>query len=342
MIKKTFKYIGIAILTYVFLCLITPYISVLKNRSDKNQINYLSKIIDKGYDNTLQNRFPEGKIFSNALLALSTIKYCDNNRIFIGKYSKIVDNCIRRIQSKKAVQIFSENMNPKYGMFYNGWSNLVYSTYKESELFEYSEIQESVLESSNDIEERITRTQNDSLRLLDSYSGTNWPADNMIGISSLSNDTLKAKWIDHIIKNAKHESGLINHVSSDVSEIRGSSNALITYCLGRSNYQEIEQYNQVFCSIFIDEYMGIQLVKEYENGSNSMDVDSGPIVLGYGASATIMNIKTQASLGNKKSRLTWAAMNTLALPINIFSKKYYLMKKEPMLDLFMLWGSTEL
>jgi hypothetical protein len=55
-----------------------------------------------------------------------------------------------------------------------------------------------------------------------------------------------------------------------------------------------------------------------------------------------MNIKTQASLGNEKSRITWAVMNTLALPVNIFNKKYYLMKKEPMLDLFMLWGSTEL
>ena len=93
---------------------------------------------------------------------------------------------------------------------------------------------------------------------------------------------------------------------------------------------------------YIAQYLGIQLVKENENGSNSMDVDSGPVVFGYGASATIMNIKTQASLGNEKSRITWAVMNTLALPVNIFNKKYYLMKKEPMLDLFMLWGSTEL
>ena len=273
---------------------------------------------------------------------IQSIEYCENNRIFNEKYSTVVDNCIRRIQSKNAVKIFNESMIPKYGMFYNGWSNLVYRTYKESQLFKYSEIQEKISEASKEIEERITRTQNDSLRTLDSYTGTNWPADNMIGISSISNDTLKAKWIEVIINNAQHKSGLINHVSSNVSEIRGSSNAMITYCLGKCHYQAIQQYNEVFHSKLIDEYIGIQLVKENENGSNSMDVDSGPVIFGYGASATIMNIKTQASLGNKKSRLTWAAMNTLALPINIFNKKYYLMKKEPMLDLFMLWGSTEL
>lgn len=342
MIKKTSKYIGLVLLSYVFLCLITPYIKLLKNRSDKNQINYLSEIIDKGYDNTLQDRFPEGKIFSNALLALSTIEYCDNNLIFNVKYSRIVDNCIRRIQSKKATKIFNEDMTPKYGMFYNGWSNLVYTTYKESQLFKYSATQENVTEASNEIEERISSTLNDSLRTIDSYAGTNWPADNMIGISSISNDTLKAKWIEVLITNAKHNSGLINHASSNVSEIRGSSNAMITYCLGKSHYQDIEHYNEVFRSTLVDEYIGIQLVKENENGSNSMDVDSGPVVFGYGASATIMNIKTQASLGNENSRLTWAAMNTIALPINIFNKKYYLMKKEPMFDLFMLWGSTEL
>ena len=342
MIKKTFKYLGLVILAYVLLCSITPYISSLKNRSIENQINYLSEILDEGYDNTLQTRFPEGKIFSNALLALSTIEYCDKNRISNEKYSKIVDNCVRRIQSKRAVSTFNERLNPKYGMFYNGWSNLVYSTYKKSDLFKYSEIQEQISRASNEIEDRITKTQKDSLRILDSYEETNWPADNMIGISSLSNDTLKIKWIEVLKKNAKHKSGLINHSSSNLSEIRGSSNALITYCLGKSNYQDIERYNEVFRSKFIDEYMGIQLVKENENGSNSMDVDSGPVVFGYGASATIMNIKTQASLGHRKSKATWAAMNTLALPINMFNKKYYLLKKEPMLDLFMLWGSTEL
>lgn len=342
MLRKALKYIGIIIFTYVFLCLITPYISVLKNRSIENQINYLSDIIDKGYDNELQNRFPEGKLFSNAILALSTIEYCNNTEKFDKKYSTIVDNCIQRIQSNRTTQTFNPNLSPKYGMFYNGWSNLVYSKYKESQLFKHSEMQTNVIETSNEIEKQIYKAQRDSLRILDSYIGTSWPADNLIGISSISNDSLQADWMKVIFENTKHESGLIHHICSAPSIIRGSSNALITYCLGQSEYQNIKKYNEVFHSIFIDEYLGIQLVKENEDGSNSMDVDSGPAVFGYGASATIMNIKAQASLGNKKSKMTWAAMNTIALPISIFKKKYYLLKKEPMLDLFMLWGSTGL
>ena len=41
------------------------------------------------------------------------------------------------------------------------------------------------------------------------------------------------------------------------------------------------------------------------------DVDSGPIVFGYGASATIMNIKAQAVLGVPKAKNTWALINLL-------------------------------
>lgn len=342
MIKKFFKYFGTVILIYTLLCLITPHNKFLRTRSIDNQINYLSKIIDKGYDNELQRRFPEGKIFSNCLLALSTIEFCDRNEKASEKYAKIVDRCIQRIQSKKALSIFSANMKPAYGMFYNGWANFVYTSYQESKLFKFSEIADEIIQESNKIQEQLIETQDDSLRILDTYIGSNWPGDNLIGILSLSDDSLKDKWIEKLIETSNHQSGLINHAGSNLSAIRGSSSALVTYCLSKLQYEYREAYNDKFTDVFVDNYLGIQLVKENEDGSNDMDFDSGPVVFGYGASATIMNIKTQASFGNRKARTTWGAMNLISLPMNIFAKKYYLFQQEPMLDLFMLWGSTEL
>lgn len=90
------------------------------------------------------------------------------------------------------------------------------------------------------------------------------------------------------------------------------------------------------------QYCGLQLVKENENGSNDSDYDSGPVIFGYGAAATIMNIKTQASLGDKNSTITWAFFNLISLPVNIFQSKYYLFQQEPMFDLFMLWSAVEM
>lgn len=342
MINKIFKYIGFILLTYMLLCLITPFNKTLRNRSIKNQINYLSNILDKGYDDKLQERFPEGKLFSNCLLALSIIEFCDKNGFLDKKYASIVDSCISRIQSNKATRIFESNLQPKYGAFYQGWSNLVYSTYAKSKLIDSSEIRQDVVEMLSKFESNIESIQSDSLRIIETYTESNWPADNLIGIASIKNDSLKSKWITLLINRSTHSSGLIHHSGSDTNIIRGSSSAMITYCLKKSGYEEIEKYNNKFEEVFIDTFLGIQLVKENEDGSNEMDIDSGPILFGYGASATIMNIKTQASLKNSNSKITWATMNLISLPINIFGKKHLILKKEPMLDLFMLWSSTEL
>ncbi len=324
------------------LCLSTPFNSTLRKRSIQNQINYLSNLIDRGYDDQLQRRFPEGKLFSNALLALSTIEYCNKTNKIDPQYSKIVDNCIARIQSKKSVEIFDQNLNPEYGMFYLGWSNLVYSTYLQSDLIAYSEIPDEVFTTSQEITHLLSQIQSDSLQILNTYAESNWPADNLVGILSIKDNRLQRQWTDLILQTSEHNSGLIHHVGGQPQHIRGSSTALITYCLSKMGYKEIRSYNESFHDQLIDKYLGIELVKEYHNGLNNMDVDSGPIIAGYGASATIMNIKTQASLDNPNAKITWAAMNAISLPINICGSKYLILKQEPMLDLFMLWASTEL
>lgn len=341
MTKKIFRFLGIGVLLYVLICLMTPFNTFLRNRSIKNQINYLSKIIDAGYDDQLQKRFPEGKLFSNALLALSTIEFCDKQRIVSQEYSYIVDSCIRRIQSSRARSTFDADMIPRYGMFYCGWSNLIYTSYINSPLFSKSKLKSEVEEESEKISLAISETLLDSIRILNSYKGSNWPADNFIGIISVKHDSLKLDWIDRLFQTAEHTSGLIHHSGSNKMNIRGSSSAMITYCLKKAHYPDIEKYNQTYKDIFVHSFFGIQLVKENEDGSNRMDVDSGPVLFGYGASATIMNIKTQASLSSNNSKITWAALNLISVPINMFYQKYYILKKEPMLDLFMLWGCTE-
>jgi hypothetical protein len=55
-----------------------------------------------------------------------------------------------------------------------------------------------------------------------------------------------------------------------------------------------------------------------------------------------MNMKTQASLGNQNSKITWAFFNALSFPLNILQSKYYIFQQEPMFDLFMLWAAVEM
>ncbi len=339
MIKKAVKYVFLFLMLYAFLCFLTPYNGYLKSRSIKNQISYLSGIIDDGYDDILQQRFPEGKVFSNALLALSVIEYTRNYSVKEEGYAHIVDNCIKRLVSKSTRKIFHENIEPKYGIFYTAWTNLVMQEYKDSPLFSLSTIQEEIAMKVETLSSRIIETQTDSLRILDTYAGTNWPADNLVAMTSIASGEIQASWLQLLLDTGTHPSGLIHHVGSNPSELRGSSQALISYFLHKMQYKEMESYYVSYQEKFVDNYLGIQLVKEHEDGSSEEDYDSGPIIFGYGASATIMQIKTDAVYsGNKR---TWAVMNLIGLPFHLFGKKYYLFKQEAMFDLFMLWASVE-
>ncbi len=342
MVKKFFKFIGILLLIYIVLCLMTPYNKSLRKRSIKNQVHYLSHILDKGYDDVLQKRFPEGKLFSNCLLALSIIEFSEQYDQANPELAFKVDRSIQRIQSEKAQSNFDKELDIVYGVFYQGWSNLLYSSYIKSTLFKYSAIKKNVISTSEYIESRIEKVQLDSLRILDSYRGSYWPADNMIAVSSLTNDSIKVAWIDLLKKTSTHPSGLIHHAGRQDSVIRGSSSAMIAHCLLISDFIDATGYNERFKEIFVDRFLEVQLVKEHEAASGLSDIDSGPIVFGYGASATIMNIKTQASFGDQAAKRTWAAFNLLAVPVNVMGEKFFLFKEEPMLDLFMLWASVSL
>jgi len=340
--KKLLKYASYGLLLYFLTCVITPFNKALRNRSINNQIEYLDQILRKGYDDQLQNRFPEGKLFSNALFSLSILKYCEDNRTHDLKYSKIIDLNIERILSEQAKSHFNVNMNPSHGMFYTGWTNYVLKEYMNNPLFQFSKSKKEIKDYSKILETEILNIQRDSLQILDSYLEANWPADNLVGIASLNEKTVQKEWLELLLKTTEHPSELIHHSGSQPYEIRGSSQALMTFCLSEIRDEKVKSYNEHFKKIFVDEYLGVQLVKENEDGSNEMDYDSGPVVLGYGASATIMNIKTQASLGDGKSKRTWSLMNCISLPINLFGKKYYLFQQEPMFDIFMLWASVEL
>lgn len=342
MIFKFLKYFLATILLYTLICVATPFNKTLRVRSIKNQIHYLSVIMDKGYDDLLQHQFPEGKVFSNALLALSIIEYSEKYGIENEKDANIVDRCIQPMQSFSTLNKFDEHLNPRYGIFLNGWTNFLYSKYLKSELFKHSSIREKILQHGSKIEFNINTALQDSIRPLETYVDAYWPADNFVAAASMRDTIHRANWLKHLQSLSKHESHLLHHVGSNPLEIRGSSNAMITYCLHVMGHNWANSYNANFKSIFIDDFLGIQLVKENADGSDKMDVDSGPFFLGYGASATIMNIKTQAEFKDFNARYTWASMNFIGLPVNVFKHKYYLFKKEPMFDLFMLWAGVSL
>ena len=232
---KIVKFIFWFTFLYLIINFVTPLSKYFLTRSIQNQINYLSKHLDEGYDDQLQTKYPEGKVFSNAILALSIIEYCNKNDNFNPEFSKIVDSCIQRLQSEKALTHFEKNISPEYGMFYNGWVNYVLVSYTKTALFHFSTLQKEIHASKQKIECELLEAQCDSIKVLESYSASCWPADNILGISSIHDSVIKQQWLDKLFAETKHQKRLINHICNDLTTARGSSSALITYFLITTN-----------------------------------------------------------------------------------------------------------
>jgi len=284
-----------------------------------------------------QNRYPEGKVFAYALFALAVIEQgAESDRTAI-KRAQMVDASIRALMDKYTLDNFNEQLDPPYGAYYNGWTNLVLRRYLSSDLYQYSKKKELCRKSYQQICNRLISAKIKTSGLLETYTEGYWPADNIVAMTSLpDSSTIKTSWANEILSIRDDSLGLILHGLDDRQLVRGCSQAMIQYFLTEYSYAENEKDYQVFSEAFVDDY-GVQFVREYSRGrSGKGDIDSGPLVLGYGSAATVMHVKTGKRRGEKMN-LTWGLMNLLGAPINIFGKKFYLFNQEPMFDLFMLW-----
>jgi hypothetical protein len=334
--KKILKIIFLCFFCYFLIDFLVPYIGFLQKRSIDNQINYLEIEFNKHLSEKMQNEYPEGEIFSNVIFALSLIEYSKfNKKITASK----IENVFLRTLSDKVRSNFHENLPLKFGAFYNGWLNYTLKKYLESNIFSKSTRKDYFYDLYSEFSERIKMVQKDSIQPLETYPGSFWPADNLVCIASLNqkNHNLQLKWLDKI-KNYSKDS-LIHHYNSEIHNIRGSSQAMINFFLEEIDTSYFKLSYMQYSERFKERLFGISFVKEFESGKGTEDIDSGPILFGFGSVATIMNNILEGKINNSDSNFTFGFLNTIGLPINIFGKKYYLFKKQQMFDIFMLWNS---
>ena len=335
--KVIIKLTLLLISLFLFSCLISPHVDFLLRRSINNQIAFLEGEFQEGLGQQLQNNYPEGELFSNLIFALSIIEYAEFETAL---NPSSVERAIFASLSEDSQLNYEEALPLKFGAFYNGWINYILKKYIASSLFEASPNQDRIKKIYQDFSQRIVASQKDSIQLLETYSNSIWPADNLVCIASLSDEhsTLKKGWLAKIRQTSKDH--LINHYGGDLEEVRGSSQALINYFLVEIDAEYAQESQQAYRKRFEDKFLGISFIKEYESAIHLADIDSGPVILGYGSVATIMHTKLLGKLHLQGSRLTYGFLNLLGLPINLFGKKYYLLGQEPMFDIFMLWNAV--
>lgn len=306
--------------------------------------------------NKMQRIFPEGFAFQNALYGLT---WCDlitdkTEESIQQEALTEIDWAIEELLSENGTELFNENLTPKYGVFYRGWTN--YLIGKRLIIDDTPKNLRNLYDKN--CYELAEAYDNSSTPFLESYYMASWPADNMVAIASLAlrNDivyeshppiTMPIKsWVQKV-KASVDEQGRIPHAvnwktGKSVQESRGNSMSLMLCFLKDIDLDFAQEQFDSYKKDFVDSRLGLPGIREHHKGiTKGGDIDSGPVIWEIGGAASIVGQRTAALYGD------WNTFQGLRNNIELFGaaytwqgKKKYLFGQMPMADAFIAWSNV--
>lgn len=324
------------------------------NQAIIKQLHFLKDEISKGKAKEMQQIFPEGFIFFNAIYGLTwceLINKTDLTHPLAKEAINEIDRAIKEVNSEEGKRTFEKNLPVEYGAFYQGWTTLL--------LGKKLAIIDSTQRNSTDVESFTSKCQNladayiaNDFTYLKSYSSGTWQADNIICLAALAlHDKLFepkyteviGKCLEHIKANLDTHTGLIPH-SLDEEIPRGSSQSLINVFLPEIDSVFARKMYVKFKDHFLDRRLGLVAIREFPKGrAGNGDIDSGPVIWDVGGVASIVGIKAMAA------HKDWATAKSLrnnieglGYPVFFGQHKKYFFGVFPMADAFIAWSNVSL
>ena len=320
-----------------------------------HELRGLKASINNGGDEDMQHLYPEGFVFLNAIYGLAWcnfIKQLDPVSEYFQEGKSEIDRSWRKIDSDQGRSPFDEDLPLAYGSFYTGWSNYLLG-------------RKLGLESENQRDLHQVLYFTEQCIRIDSalakgtypptYSGTAWPADVLMCVASLAvhdklftpkYSTTIQEWLQQV-KLRLDPQGLVPHSArpSDgkLSEIaRGSSQSLMLIFLYEIDKDFAREQFAIYRKHFVDTTMGLTGVREYPKKVFGLgDVDSGPLLLGYGAAATIVGMQTLSLYEDVAiSMRIKHLVESFGLSYDDGDQKQYLFGLLPIADAFIAWGHS--
>ena len=319
------------------------------------ELRGLKQALDDGAAEDMQEVYPEGYIFMNALYGLAwadVARQTDSGDAIYREAFQEVERSCNRLGSETAREIFDEFLPLSYGAFYQGWYNYVVGR----KLLLQAPSKRSPGEVAafrtrcQDIAQSI---QSDKTPYPPSYRFGAWPADVMVGVASLSvHDKLfkphyrnvMDAWITRVRAQLDGH-GLIPHEVDPVTGAmkegaRGSSQSLMLSFLPEIDSAFARDQFKRYQALFIAHRFGLPCIREYPAGTVGFgDIDSGPVILQAGAAASLAGLRTLAlHYGQQDYVGLRNSIEAFGVPMTHDGKKQYLFGQLPMADAFIAWG----
>lgn len=323
------------------------------------QLNFLETCLkEKNLGTEMQQLFPEGFVFVNALYGLS---WCElilsdpkqDPALKIRAFQEAL-YAFNEVDSEKARRTFDPTLDPEYGIFYNGWRNYLLSKILSIDTsFQGSRFYIHKFKTQCDLINQALNNKSCS-PYPESYESQAWPADMFVAVASLSNHdrifkseyvTAVNSWLTKVKSRLDSATLLIphkvEHVTGKILEgPRGCSMVLILRLLAEIDHNFAKEQFKIFKSNFVTTTLGLPSVREYPEGKFGLgDVDSGPVIFGVGFSGTIVSIGTFSVLGEQNlANRQYNTIHAFGFGCTNKNEKRYLFGKLPMADAFIAWG----
>ncbi len=365
MLIKLFKYLLASLLLFIITIITLVNLNVhyqpeVLIRGDDtiqlellNELRGLKQALIENADAEMQNVYPEGHVFLNAIYALawtSFLRHEEHQAYFAEGHSEI-QKAWTKIDSENGKSPFSEDLPLPYGAFYNGWSSYVLGS--KVRLEQGSMRNEQEIQQFRQQCDKIANAIQQST-YPESYHSAAWPADVMLCVASLSihDQVFEPRYTDIVkgwlreVKMRLDSRGMVPHaVDSNgmaAESARGSSMALMLIFLRDIDLQFAQDQFLVFKKNFIDSKFGLTGIREYAKGeSGNGDIDSGPVILGFGGAATIVGMQTFSLYGDDEASLKLRnAVEAFGIPLQREDHKQYLFGKVSIADAFIAWSHS--
>ncbi len=310
-------------------------------------LRHLDAALADGAAPRMQGLFPEGFVFTHALVGLSWARVAQMDSVGREEALGHARASLAAIRSDEGRGPFPAGQSPPGGAFHAGWS-----TYLAGQ----------IARASRDSSEANT-FQADCERLAaalgatpfpSSYPGAAWPADATVGVAALAlHDRLFMprygptiqNWVRDVRMRLDPGTGLVSHAADAASGApsggaRGESVVLTLRFLAEVDPAFAREQYRLFRERFVATRLGLPIVLAYPAGFHgTADVDSGPVVWGVGLPATVVGLGAARAAGDAAlAEPLDRALEALGLPLAWNGRRAYGFGALPVGEAFLVWA----
>lgn len=321
------------------------------------QLQHLQGRLHDGAGAQMQELYPEGFVYLNALYALTWTELLPHLPPASGlrqQARRETEWALREMQSPIAQAIFEPELPLPYGAFYQGWSAYCLGRYLHA-LPPAQRDTAAVRRFRQQCAFIATALNSSSSPFPESYSGAAWPADGVMCVAALAwHDRLEPPQYHAVIQQwLRAVSSRLDAQRLIPHEVKAGSGAVRTPARGSSQSQllnfliEIDSaYAQPhfrrYRALFLTSRLGLPGIRESARGTTDVeDIDSGPVIWGVGGAASLVGRRTMQRFGDSTTAVGLRnSIEAFGLPWHGSSGKFYLGGQLPIADAFIAWSNA--